>query len=58
MNFNSVKCVIVHLCWDNLEQEYRPGNEWFENHAKEGLKVVIDEKVDFSQWWLRKPLIP
>lgn len=50
MNFNNIKCMIVYLCWDNPEQEYRMGDEWFESsHAEEGLKVVIDEKVDCSQ---------
>lgn len=50
MKFNSLKCMIAYLSWDNLKQEYRLGNEWFgSSHAEEGLKVVIDEKVDFSQ---------
>ncbi|PKU34459.1 rna-directed dna polymerase from mobile element jockey-like [Limosa lapponica baueri] len=52
MNFNQVKCKVLHLVCRNFKHKSRLGREWIESSPEKDLGVLVDENVQLQP---RKP---
>ncbi|KFQ67585.1 hypothetical protein N335_00746, partial [Phaethon lepturus] len=49
MNFNKVKCKVLHLGRDNAKHKYRLGREWIKSSLeKKDLGLLVDEKLSMT----------